>query len=95
MRARIGGPCAPPMLLLCGVPTLMEALDLNTSGGAYRDRRTASTPAIAAAAAKNIAKKSASYAHANPRLNRETEAITVSSRTLRSNPALPFVVSTR
>ena len=36
--------------------------------GGHRDRRTASTPAMAAAAAKNIAKRSASYAHANPRL---------------------------
>jgi hypothetical protein len=54
----------------------------------HRDRRTASTPAIAAAAAKNIAKKSASYAHANPRLKQETSAIIVSSRTLASNPPL-------
>jgi hypothetical protein len=45
---------------------------------------------MAAAAAKNIAKKSASYAHAKPRLNKETSAIMVSSRTLASNPSLPF-----
>jgi hypothetical protein len=56
----------------------------------HRDRRTASTPAIAAAAAKNIAKKSASYAHANPRLKQETSAIIVSSRTLASNPCPPL-----
>src|ERR1700732_2726625 len=56
----------------------------------HKDRRTASTPAMAAAAAKNIAKRSASYAHANPRLNKETSAITVSSRTLTSNPSPPL-----
>src|ERR1700737_1325263 len=89
-RATGGRALRPPMLLRGGVPTLMEALDLNTSGGTYRDRRTASTPAMAAAAAKNIAKRSASYAHANPRLNKETSAITVSSRTLRSNPSPPL-----
>jgi hypothetical protein len=59
-------------------------------GNSYRDRRTASTPAMAAAAAKNIAKRSASYAHANPRLNKETNAIVVSSRTLASNPCSPL-----
>ena len=53
-------------------------------------RRTASTPAMAAAAAKNIAKKFASYAHAKPRLNKDTSAIMVSSRTLASNPAPPL-----
>ena len=37
---------------------------------------------MAAAAAKNIAKKFASYAHANPRLNKESNAIMVSSRKL-------------
>src|SRR3984893_14907236 len=56
----------------------------------HKDHRTASTPATAPAAAKNIAKRSASYAHANPRLNKETSAITVSSRTLRSNPSPPL-----
>ena len=56
----------------------------------HRDRRTASTPAMAAAAAKNIAKRSASYAHANPRLKKETSAIMVSSRTLASNPCPPL-----
>jgi hypothetical protein len=56
----------------------------------HRDRRTASTPAMAAAAAKNIAKKSASYAHANPRLKQETSAIIVISRTLASNPCSPL-----
>jgi hypothetical protein len=56
----------------------------------HRDRRTASTPAMAAAAAKNIAKKAASYAHANPRLKKETNAIMVSSRTLASNSCPPL-----
>ncbi len=59
-------------------------------GNSYRDRRTASTPAMAAAAAKNIANRSASYALANPRLNKETNAIVVSSRTLASNPCSPL-----
>jgi hypothetical protein len=45
---------------------------------------------MAAAAAKNIAKRSASYAHANPRLNKETNEIIVSSRTLASNPCSPL-----
>src|SRR3984893_13977214 len=63
--------------------------------GGHRDRRTASTPAMAAAAAKNIAKRSASYAHANPRLKQDTSAIMVSSRTLASNPALLFVFAAR
>ena len=45
---------------------------------------------MAAAAAKNIAKKFASYAHANPRLNRETSVTTVSSRTLASNLPSPL-----
>src|SRR3984893_18444416 len=45
---------------------------------------------MAAAVAKNIAKKSASYAHANPRLKQETSAIIVSSRTLASNPCSPL-----
>jgi hypothetical protein len=58
--------------------------------GGHSDRRTASTPAMAAAAAKNIAKRSASYAHANPRLKKETNAIMVSSRTLASNPSPPI-----
>jgi hypothetical protein len=58
--------------------------------GGHRDRRTASTPAMAAAAAKNIAKKSASYAHANPRLKQDTNAIMVSSRTLASNSCPPL-----
>src|ERR1700730_7539898 len=57
--------------------------------GGHSDRRTASTPAMAAAAAKNIANRSASYAHAKPRLNKETNAIMVSSPTLASNPCLP------
>jgi hypothetical protein len=56
----------------------------------HRDRRTASTPAMAAAAAKNIAKTSASYAQANPKLKQETNAIMVSSRTLASNPCPPL-----
>jgi hypothetical protein len=56
----------------------------------HTDRRTASTPAMAAAAAKNIANRSASYAHANPRLNKETNAIMVRSRTLASNPCSPL-----
>ena len=47
---------------------------------------------MAAAAAKNIAKRSTSCAHANPRLNKEITAITVSSRTLASNPSPPFAV---
>jgi hypothetical protein len=50
---------------------------------------------MAAAAAKNIAKRFASYAHANPRLNKENNAIMVSSRKLGLTPALPFAVSTR
>ena len=58
--------------------------------GGHSERRTASTPAMAAAAAKNIAKKSASYAHANPRLKQDTSAIMVSSRTLASNPCPPL-----
>ena len=45
---------------------------------------------MAAAAAKNIANRSASYAHANPRLKQETNAIMVSSRTLASNPCPPL-----
>jgi hypothetical protein len=60
------------------------------SGKGHRDRRIASTPAMAAAAAKNIAKRSASYAHAKPRLNKETNAIMVRSRTLAPNPCPPF-----
>jgi hypothetical protein len=57
---------------------------------AHRDRRTAATAAIAAAAAKNIAKRSASCPHANPRLNKEISVITVSSRTLVSNLPSPL-----
>jgi hypothetical protein len=60
------------------------------SGKGHCDRRTASTPAMAAAAAKSIAKRFASYAHANPRLNQETSAIMVSSRTLASYPSPPL-----
>ena len=45
---------------------------------------------MAAAAAKNIAKKSASYAQANPRLNKETNAIMVSSPTLASDACSPL-----
>jgi hypothetical protein len=41
-----------------------------TLGVVTRDRPTAWTPAMAAAAAKNIAKRSVSCAHANPRLNK-------------------------
>ena len=71
--------CASPYLRTC-----------TQEEGGHRDRRTASTPAMAAAAAKNIAKKSASYAHANPRLSKDTSAIMVSSRTLASNPCPPL-----
>src|SRR6202048_3330582 len=63
---------------------------MHARGRRQRDRRTASAQAMAAAAAKNIAKKSASYAHANPRLNKETNATMVSSRTLASNPCPPL-----
>ena len=41
--------------------------NMHARGRRHRDRRTASIPAMAAAAAKNIAKRSASYAHASPR----------------------------
>jgi hypothetical protein len=50
---------------------------------------------MAAAAAKNIAKRSASYAQAKPRLNKETKAIVVSSRTLASNPCPPLCLGLR
>jgi hypothetical protein len=64
--------------------------NMHARGRRHSDRRTASIPAMAAAAAKNIAKKSASYAHANPRLKQETSAIIVSSRTLASNSCPPL-----
>jgi hypothetical protein len=67
-----------------------EGARLGDGVGYNRDRRTASTPAMAAAAAKNIAKSSASDAHAKPRLNKKTNAIMVSSRTLASNPCPPL-----
>ena len=79
--------CSPAAVNV--VPGPQHAPGLRTytqEEGGHRDRRTASTPAMAAAAAKNIAKKSASYAHANPRLKQDNR----SSRTLASNPCPPL-----
>jgi hypothetical protein len=94
-----GGISGPPIefqlnnhVRCCGF-FCQRSFSLGSAGTAFnthRDRRTASTPAMAAAVAKNIANRSASYAHANPRLNKETNAIMVSSRTLASNPCPPF-----
>jgi hypothetical protein len=83
LQSRCCERCARP-------PARTWPANMHARGRRHRDRRTASIPAMAAAAAKNIAKRSASYAHANPRLNKETSAIIVSSRTLASNPRPPL-----
>jgi hypothetical protein len=89
--ASLQAPISSPAAVVARGPQRAPSLRTCTQEeGGHRDRRTASTPAMAAAAAKNIAKKSASYAHANPRLNKETSAIIVSSRTLASNPCPPL-----
>ena len=75
-----GDRCSPAAVDVAPGPPSGSArpANMHARGRRHSDRRTASTPAMAAAAAKNIAKRSASYAQANPRLNKETNAIMVS-----------------
>ena len=75
---------------LCPPDDLLSSKTERNSKAVTENVEPPRIPAMAAAAAKNIAKRSASYAHANPRLNNETNAIIVSSRTLASNPCFPF-----
>jgi hypothetical protein len=72
-QSHLPGHCSPAAVNVApGPPARTRPAKMHATGRGHIDRRTASTPAMAAAAAKNIAKKSASYAHANPRLNKET-----------------------
>jgi hypothetical protein len=82
----------PAAVSIAPRPPNGPARAVNMHARGRRSQRTSNRldPSLGCCRAKNIAKRSASYAHANPRLNKETSAIMVSSRTLASNPCPPL-----